>query len=237
MAIKMRTSPFISLKDCPADISIRITKATNTQNRVEKVDFISLDPEQERIRGEMEIECGVKYYYQRTSEMVSSEVTCTAEEAAIALACSDSEIDLAVIAKRETGKLWDDTQKEPYTKIFNTELKATRLWRVVQISRVLQRILEGKASSASGRERGICIHGNRFMTHLIFRLINPQVINDPAYDFANYSQNALPAVIEKIIPIIVREVERMFPNSLVHQLFRTFTKCRELKIEVLQSLA
>ena len=39
----------ISLEKCPEGYELDITRATNNQNRVEKKDFISLDPKQEAI--------------------------------------------------------------------------------------------------------------------------------------------------------------------------------------------
>src|SRR5260370_1295423 len=44
---------FISLDQCPQGFASEVTRATNTQNRIERRDFVSLDPEQERLRTEL----------------------------------------------------------------------------------------------------------------------------------------------------------------------------------------
>ena len=47
---------FISLESCPEDFAIRVTRTTNTQNRIDSRDFVSLDTEnQERIRTELQL--------------------------------------------------------------------------------------------------------------------------------------------------------------------------------------
>jgi hypothetical protein len=54
-----------------------ITKATNTQNRINRQDFVSLDPEQQRLRTELSIE-GIVYNYK------SGEGTCVTSAAWVA---------------------------------------------------------------------------------------------------------------------------------------------------------
>lgn len=40
-------------------------------------------------------------------------------EATVARACIQTDVTLAVQAKREIGKLWDDIEKPPYKILFN----------------------------------------------------------------------------------------------------------------------
>lgn len=40
----------ISLENCPQEFGENVTKKTNTQNRIEKRDFVSLDPLQDKIK-------------------------------------------------------------------------------------------------------------------------------------------------------------------------------------------
>src|SRR5262249_3643951 len=44
---------FISLEGCPPEFASDVTEATNTQNTVERSDFVALDPEQSRLRTEL----------------------------------------------------------------------------------------------------------------------------------------------------------------------------------------
>jgi hypothetical protein len=60
---------FISLENCPPDFGIEVTTATNTQNRIERRDFASLDITQERLRTELALDLGKIYVY-KTGEKV-----------------------------------------------------------------------------------------------------------------------------------------------------------------------
>ena len=55
----------ISLEGSATGFGKRITIATNTQNRVDKKDFISLDTEQARLALELRLE-GINYHHKRT---------------------------------------------------------------------------------------------------------------------------------------------------------------------------
>jgi hypothetical protein len=154
------------LANCPDGFGQRITKAANTQNRIEKRDFASLDPEQDRLKTELLLD-GKHYHYTRSDEIVTpNESNCTLEEATVALACAAPNVDLAVQAKREVGRLWEDISQKPYTDIYNSGVTATKLWRAVQVMRDVNSFLKTKELDSTSRERSIYIHANRFVLHL-----------------------------------------------------------------------
>jgi AIPR protein len=70
-----------------ASLGDEITKATNTQNRINPKDFVSLDPEQSRLRTEMMIE-GIFYNYKSGDGTIRDQRTTDIEEATVALACA-----------------------------------------------------------------------------------------------------------------------------------------------------
>lgn len=219
----------ISLENCPPDLGIGITKATNTQNKIEKRDFVTLDQGQERLKIDLALE-GKFYHYIRTDEkIIPDDKNCTLEEATIALACSNSDVNLAVQAKREIGKLWEDTSKKPYTEIFNSSVTATKLWRTIQVLRDVINTLKSKERNSQAREKSYYIHGNRFVLHLVFQKISIENLSDPSFDFEEYRKDKLPLVIEQLIDTTKIKLEEKYPKSLVHQVFRNFTKCKHLK--------
>ena len=55
----------ISLEGCPESFGTEVTRATNTQNAVENRDFVSLDPEQTRLRHEFMLSLGKIYAIKR----------------------------------------------------------------------------------------------------------------------------------------------------------------------------
>ncbi|HFK5573691.1 abortive phage infection protein [Elizabethkingia anophelis] len=219
----------ISLDDCPPEFALNVTKKTNTQNRVDKKDFVSLDPEQERLKTEFALE-GITYHLKRSDEAQKlDDQNCYVEELITAIACSKSNVDLAVQAKREVGKLWEDISKRPYTEIVINSLTATQSWRAVKILREVTRLLKLKENASSGREKACFIHSNRFVLHMVFQKIDSRIIFDPSYDFETFFNNSLVQIVNDLAEQTNSKLEETFPTSLVHQVFRNFTKCRELK--------
>jgi len=219
----------ISLENCPADFGLNVTKRTNTQNRIDKKDFVSLDPEQDRLKTELALD-GIIYHLKRSDQVVKQDETnCYVEEVITALACAKPDINLAVQAKREVGKLWEDISKQPYTDIINSTVLATQAWRAVRIMREVTNRLKLKEQASSGREKSCFIHSNRFVLNIVFAKIGTEVLLDPNFNFDDYFTTTLPAIIDHIAEETKDKMEGLFPNSLVHQIFRNYTKCRQLK--------
>ncbi|EJL6412682.1 AIPR family protein, partial [Vibrio cholerae] len=108
----------ISLENTGADFGALVTKTNNRQNRIENRDFVSLDEQQIRLRTELAIE-GVEYNIVRTDAFKPSAKSFDLSEATIALACASNQVNLAVQAKREIGKFYENLSKAPYKSIFN----------------------------------------------------------------------------------------------------------------------
>lgn len=98
----------VSLENCPPGFGDDLTRAMNTQNRIEKRDFAALDPNQKRLKTELFLEYQKEYAYQTGEQAPSGDSGCTLDEAAIALACAKEDVTLAVQAKREVGMLYED---------------------------------------------------------------------------------------------------------------------------------
>ncbi len=223
----------ISLENCPADFGVRITKASNTQNKIEKRDFVSLDPEQDRLKTELLLE-GKIYHYIRTDEKIAPDGSnYLLEESTIALACKNQDFNLSVQAEREIGSLWDDISRKPYTDIFNSTITATELWRSVDVLRAVNTTLKSREKVTQGRERSYYIHANRFLLHLVFQRIPQNVIKDPNYEFGAFLTNQLPGLVQGLMDSCRVKVEELYPSSLIHQIFRNFTKCKSLKASVI----
>jgi AIPR protein len=120
---------FIAVGDEASDaLGNSITKATNTQNRINRQDFVALDPEQQRLRTELSIE-GITYNYKSGEGTIRDPKTSDIDEATVALACASPELSHSTQAKREIGKLWEDTSKAPYKALFNPSVSGPKLWQ------------------------------------------------------------------------------------------------------------
>lgn len=219
----------IPLENAPENFGNRITIASNTQNKIEKRDFVTLDPEQHRIRTELLL-MNISYHYKRTDEVIPyDEDNCTLEEATVALACAFKETTNAVTAKREVGRFWDDITKAPYKDLFNENIKVEKIWRCIKVYRSVSKYLNELKHNKTGRERSICTFGNYFILNTVFNQIPIELLMNPTADFTKYYDENLPSVIQEITSKTIEITEANYPTALIHQLFRNYTKCIHLK--------
>jgi len=221
---------FISLEQCPPDFAVQVTRATNTQNRIERRDFVSLDPEQERLRTELQLD-GVEYSFKGGDSPKSRTNGFDLEEATVALACAHADLPLTMQAKREIGKLWEDITKAPYKALFNGSVTSVRLWRAVRVLRTVEEWLTREQKSRSGREAMVTVHGNRFITRQVFRRLITGALTDDAVDFA--------AVLDSVQGLVahcsqetVAVTNSLFPDSYLAAVFKNATKCREIELRM-----
>lgn len=217
----------VSLENCPAGFAEEITRAANTQNRIERRDFAALDPNQKRLRTELYLENQKEYVYQTGEQPPQGDTGCTLDEAAIALACQQPDITLCVQAKREVGMLYEDITKAPYTIIFNKGTTARTLWRAVTILRLVESALKSEQKARTGKEQLIAIHGNRFVLHLVFQklvLENGETGLD-AVEIASLTFEMLNATIENVLA----HYQSAYPANL----FKNASRCRDLSSRIL----
>jgi hypothetical protein len=173
---------------------------------------------------------GIVYHLKRSDENIKQDDSnCYVEEVITALACAKDDVSLSIQAKREVGKLWEDITKKPYVDIINTSVTATQAWRAVKIMREVTSKLKARELASTGRIKSCFIHSNRFVLNLVFERIGQQVLSDPNFDFNTFFTSALPAIIEAVVDTTKDKVEELYPSSLIHQVFRNFTKCKQLR--------
>jgi hypothetical protein len=156
----------IELEHTPQDFDRLVTRYNNTQNRIDRRDFVALDIEHERLRSELQLD-GITYAFKSGEATPSAATGFDLVEATVARACVQPDVTLAVQAKREIGKLWEDLDTAPYKVLFNASVTGPSLWRSVQAVRHVDHTLAGLRSSSNGRRRLLAIHGNRFVTHMV----------------------------------------------------------------------
>lgn len=224
---------FISLEDAGENFANEVTRATNTQNRIGGRDFLSLDPEQARLRDEFAVE-GLQYVYRSGETDPTPDKGCSVVEATVALACSDQQSALSTQAKREISRLWDDISKAPYKQIFNASVTYLRIWRCVQVMRIVDSELDSNEMKLDGRPRGIVVHGNRLALHLIFQQLAMTKIDDPKYDWKTELLRVKALLAATVLPLVTL-VENEYPGYPA-SLFKNATKTARLATEVLNEL-
>jgi hypothetical protein len=202
--------------------SKKITRTNNTQNRIDSRDFVSLDPQQTRLKSELAIE-GINYVFRSGELLEKDEVGFDLNEAVVAKACLQEDVSLSVQAKREISKLWNDIEKSPYKQLFNGSTDAVELSKEVFVLQRLEKLISAKKKSTTGREKLFVTHGNRFILHLVYRMLKELDILHSEIDDAdlnNYFITCHDKLFEK--------VEELYSESSLGSLFKNLTKCKDI---------
>jgi AIPR protein len=217
----------ISLESSPADFEKRVTRHTNTQNRIDRRDFVALDSEQERLRRELLIE-GVTYSFKSGDSIPSAATGFDLVEATVARACQQAESALSVQAKREIGKLWEDLDRPPYRTLFNPGVSGPELWRSVQLLRLIEQKLVDKRTTLTGRARLLTVHGNRFLSHLVFQCL-PNTLVIPLPALTPTDESLVQELTERVFGTALGLIESLYPEAYLSSLFKNATKCQALR--------
>lgn len=223
---------FISLESCPPGFASEVTRGTNTQNRVERRDFVALDSEQTRLRDEMAID-GINYSIKSGDILNDPRTGCSVVEATVALACAQPSSEMAVQAKREIGRLWVGAETGAstslYRRMFNTNTTGREVWRAVRVLRALDQQLTEEQQARSGRERQIGVHGNRILAHLVFNDLGSRIRDEDEATFDETLKEVrglLSEHYENLVAVILRD----YSNNYLASLFKNASKCAEVVI-------
>lgn len=217
----------ISLEGCPPDFASELTAAANTQNRIEKRDFAALDPEQSRLRSDLQLSFGKEYVYRTGDKAPLPDKGCTLDEVTVALACAYPDLALCMLAKREVSKLYENIEQPPYTLIFNSSVAALRVWRAVEVLRAVDVALKTAQADTEGKERLVAIHGNRFILHLVFKAAPSELLGNTKTKLDTFLAS-VPDVTDRIRKKVLDATMALYPTAYPSNLFKNVTKCREL---------
>lgn len=212
----------VSLEHCPPNYWSDITRATNTQNRVEKRDFVSLDPRQDELKHDLALE-KIRYAY-KSGDDTTGRRCITLQDLTVALACASGDLLLAILAKKEIGKLWEDVTKAPYTTLFNSTLTATKARRGVDALRAIDKVLGALAvaKAADPLARGVAVHGNRVIAHLVFARTG--LASAGSSSLSNLELKEIRRLARAFHKELGSEIEKQYPGAYVSRLFYNTTK-------------
>lgn len=220
---------FISLEKSPPEFQKQVTRRTNTQNRIEKRDFVSLDPQQERLKAELLVR-GIEYVIKSGETGAGGSESFDVVEATVARACMQTDVSLAVQAKREIGRLWDDIETSPYTILFNGGVNSTYLWRAVQMLRQMESVFKSLQTEWTDRDQLYAYHANRFVEHLVFNKHVEMVLQDEMTltgdDVATIQEDT-----KSMLESARDTTEKNYPGSYLASLFKNITKSKYLAAE------
>lgn len=218
---------FISLQDTPESYADQITKLSNTQNRIDSKDFVSLDLTQDRLKRELQFS-HIEYLYKSGSDMTDKNNQCTFDEALVSMACFQEDLTLVATVKRNIGALVADVTKAPYKTLFNDSTSSNLIWNIIRIMRRVETVLKQQEFDYQGKDRLVLVHGNRVILHMIFNLIQRrdqnllEIINrDVLEDFVNEN-------IDSIIDETQRRYLTKFPDAYPANVFKNVGRIRIL---------
>jgi hypothetical protein len=220
----------ISLEKADAQLGTAITKTNNRQNRIDNRDFVTLDPEQSRLRAELGVE-GIMYNVIRSEAVSRTDKSFDLVEATTSLACASGKPGLFVQLKREVGKLWEDISRAPYKELFNPTVNSLYVWRAVQTQRMIDRGLEQMCAldDLVGRDLGLAVHGNRMISAMVFRTIPLARFGDPAFDYAtDITQSQMLTEVRNAYASLKAALDTSYPNAIIPTLFKNLSKCTDL---------
>lgn len=223
----------ISLEQSPPQFEELVTRATNTQNELQAADFVSLDPIHDTIRSQLATK-NISYKYRRGDEIEDKETSFDLREAAVALACAQGDLSLAVQAKRYFSGLLRAIDKEPYTLIFNSGTKPDEVWNVVRIYRLVEYI--GKQNNGDDAlAKQIIAHSDKFVAHVVFSILKRDKLT---------TENALSQTGEKLLADLIKSVvvktvsfsEQKYKTVYPGNIFKNLDMQKEIKAELLAKL-
>ena len=224
----------ISLEACPDGFDKAVARGTNTQNRIERRDFAALDPNQQRLASELLLD-GKRYTYKSGDADPDRLSGCSIVEATVALACATDDIALAVQAKREIGRLWEDIESPPYTTVFNDGTTATELWRAVEIMRLVDSRLMSLSTSDLPRAEMVAVHGNRLVLHRVFQDTHVRPFRADTADFEAI-KSAVGRVTDDVFAGLADYLDAQFRNAYLGSLFKNAAKCRDVNGHLAEQL-
>lgn len=215
----------ISLEKASNNFDKEITIASNTQNKIEKRDFVSLDEQQKKLIHEFFLS-GYNYHTKRDDkELIKNDKNYYFEEATISLACFQDDVDYSTYAKREIGKLWED---QTYNQLFNDNLNIYVLINLIN----LFRDIEIKVKQLPAEDRLICSHGLYLLTNILLTNLKKSLYN-PKFESKKYLQNEFKSDFPKYYKRLVQVYNEMFVNNKFPlSIFKNFKYCRKIKDEV-----
>lgn len=213
-----------------------ITRSTNTQNHMERRDFIALDPVQATIRDDFVLGLGKSYVFKRGELDPAPEDGCSVVHAALALACAHRNSDLATRAKRDPNLLFESGADGAYKILFGNDPSALQIWRSVQLFRKAGSALRGIARGVDGRPAAVIEHGELLIAHLVFQVLGSTDIDDPDTNWEATLSRA-DAVTERMVRWLVHQLDTQFgSSSFISSTLTNPDRCRELVANVLRNV-
>lgn len=220
----------ISLESLSEDMNDKITKYSNTQNKIENKDFVSLDPFQKRLQQEFSME-GIEYYYKSGYEINNIDNSCSVDDVTIAVGCGLSDVSVVATIKSNYGKIFEKIDKAPYTDIFCSRNNTSYIWNCVQVYRIFEKINVSYQKENSNLNRLMSVHGNRLLLHTFISIIT-EAFNLNSKFLSESELTKIKEIITFKLPIIIQKLIEIklhkFPDAYPANIFKNGNRCNQM---------
>jgi hypothetical protein len=216
------------------------TRATNRQNSVGDRDFVTLDPVQGDILDEMRAELGLEYGVQRSEVVLPEESGCTVVEAAVALACAHADSQYAARIALELDPLWERGPQGVYDVLFRPRPGVYLLWNAVQVVREVKRRLLVLRKRYEGRAAALTEHGTYLLSHLVFRLLDTEGIDEPdtKLTWAAEAEAKTKELIDRLLPLTIQIIDGLSERRpQIRAVCSDVDRCREVADRVIEAMS
>lgn len=217
----------IDLGDSEDTQATQITKLSNTQNRIDGKDFVSLDPQQDRLRMELSL-AGFQYLYKSGSKIDDPEHQISLDEAIIAQACALSDLSIVALTKRNIGALTESIDKTPYKLLFNGSTNSFSLHNSVQVLRAVDYCIKQNEPNSIGRKRLVLVHGNRFLLHLILGQIKSNAGFDTQYLTSERIGDLVNNIFQDYWDKVFNAMEAKYPEAYPAHIFKNVGRLKDI---------
>lgn len=242
---------FISLENAPDGFGDKVTQSRNSQNAVSLEDFAALDEKQIILRNTLSLS-GIEYLIKRgESDPPLSDNCFDVKELATFLACLKTNSNwpaFIVAAKSDRKKLFGrrglvaetDPLHQAYDQLFTDSITTKYAWRVVQIGRLIERIIRARArAETSGIHEPsageILKHGIWLLMHVVFIKIPLQ--NGSELTLTEQEQLQISSQVDTIAQKLVDIVQAQVWGKEPRALFENKSDCKTIKGSLMAALA
>ena len=208
-----------------------ITRLSNTQNKIEFIDFATLDPFHLKLKKDL-LADGKNYSYVDGDN--GSQDGITLYDLTNAICCYKS-VELSAYVKNGYNKIFKDIKSEQYKGIFNQSVTQYFAWNVTTYYTNITKLVIARSVGAISLDYAIPVHGTRFVVHCIFeKLWNSDSNIDNKYlDFED-DKDKIGILLDKLLPLIKEAYVDLYNGEIVANVFRAKKKSIKVKKSVFE---
>jgi hypothetical protein len=140
-------------------------------------------------------------------------------------------MSFVALSKGYVGGLYVDITSSPYKALFNSSTSSRRLWSLVQLLRRIDKVVKSNAGG-SPTQRGIVVHGNRFISHCILRQIG-KVADLTASDAIK--DDLVEGGVTRVLSGVEKIIDKDYADAYLAPLFKNVKKCTDIRTKLEKS--